>query len=59
MKLSDFAVAMSLSTISTINEAKQLNMCEGSCMFCKECIKCGAEVAIGEGKTAFNCFGHW
>ena len=31
-------------------------MCEGSCMFCRECVRRGAEVAIGEGKTVIDCF---
>merc|ERR1711892_55259 len=34
----------------------ELCMCEESCMFCRECVRRGAEVAIGEGKTVIDCF---
>lgn len=30
--------------------------CEGDCMFCRDCVRRGAEVAVGEGKTGVTCF---
>jgi hypothetical protein len=78
MEQLDFAVAMSLSEMSALDDEPHMTesealfecqccsddtcllaevfMCEGSCMFCKECIKRGTEVAIGEGKTVIDCF---
>ena len=34
----------------------EMLMCGESCMFCRECVRRGAEVAIGEGNTVIHCF---
>ncbi|KAK5647902.1 hypothetical protein RI129_002794 [Pyrocoelia pectoralis] len=36
---------------------KDVRSCESGCVFCKDCVRKGAEVAFGDGKLNFPCFG--
>uniref|UniRef100_A0A1Y1LPB4 RING-type domain-containing protein n=1 Tax=Photinus pyralis TaxID=7054 RepID=A0A1Y1LPB4_PHOPY len=36
---------------------KDITSCEAGCIFCKDCVRKGAEVAFGDGKLDFPCLG--